>query len=46
MFQRAIQHLDLAEGKGPVTGSYSTNGSVKATHTETYHALPTKTPAQ
>ena len=43
MFSRVLGNLDIATGETPVTGSYETNGTVNATHTEMYVAIPTVT---
>ena len=43
MFSRALGDLDIATGEEVVTGSYVTNGTVNATHTEPYVAIPTVT---
>ena len=42
-FSRVLGDVDLATGKVPVTGSYETNGTANATHTEPYVAIPTAT---
>jgi carboxypeptidase D len=36
MFDRALAHLDIGQGKYPITPTYSTNGTAKATHTEAF----------
>ncbi|CAF9908159.1 hypothetical protein IMSHALPRED_006597 [Imshaugia aleurites] len=43
MFSRVLGNVDLATGEKVVTGSYETNGTVNATHTEPYVAIPTVT---
>ena len=40
MFRRVLGNLTLADGSGPVTGTYSTNGTATATHTESFVPLP------
>ncbi|KAF2123874.1 peptidase S10, serine carboxypeptidase [Dothidotthia symphoricarpi CBS 119687] len=42
LFKRVLDHVTIADGSMVVTGNYSTNGTAKATHTESYVALPTK----
>jgi hypothetical protein len=43
MFQRVLEHLDIATGLEKVTADYETSGIVNATHTEPYVALPSST---
>ena len=43
MFSRVLGNLDIATGEEAVTGSYVTNGTANATHTEPYVAIPTVT---
>ena len=43
MFSRVLGNLDIATGETAVTGNYETNGTVNATHTEAYVAIPTVT---
>lgn len=43
LFGRVLGHVDIATGTEVVTGSYVTNGTVNATHTEPYVAIPTVT---
>ena len=43
MFSRALGNLDIATGETALTGTYETNGTVNATHTEPYVAVPTVT---
>ena len=45
MFQRTLEHLDIAYGKEKVTADYETSGNANATHTESYVALPSSTAA-
>lgn len=40
LFNRTINHVNIADGTMPVTGNLSTNGSPNATHTHTYYSLP------
>ncbi|QIW97326.1 hypothetical protein AMS68_002844 [Peltaster fructicola] len=40
LFNRTIEHVDLASGTKPVTGTLATNGTAQATHTESFVALP------
>ncbi|OCK74270.1 putative carboxypeptidase S1 [Lepidopterella palustris CBS 459.81] len=40
LFNRTINHLNIADGL-PLTSNYSTHGKPKATHTESFVALPT-----
>ena len=40
MFQRALGNLDLATGTEALTGTYETNGTASATHTNQYVAIP------
>ena len=44
-FDRVINHLILADGSKPLTGTYSTNGTANATHTEPFVPLPSTTAA-
>ncbi|KAJ4371744.1 hypothetical protein N0V86_008297 [Didymella sp. IMI 355093] len=45
-FKRVLDHVVIADGSEVVTDDYSTNGTVKATHTESYVPLPpTSTPS-
>ncbi len=43
MFARVLGNVDIATGEEVVTGSYVTNGTANATHTEPYVAIPTVT---
>ena len=43
MFSRVLGNVDIATGDTLVTGSYETNGTANATHTEPYVAIPTVT---
>jgi len=43
MFQRVLEHLDIATGLEKVTADYETSGNASATHTEPYVALPSST---
>jgi hypothetical protein len=43
MFQRVLEHLDIATGLEKVTAEYETEGLANATHTEPYVALPSST---
>ena len=46
MFQRVLANQDIATGDIALTGTYETNGTVSATHTEPFVALPsTSAPA-
>lgn len=36
LFRRVLNQVVVADGSQPVTGDYSTNGTAKATHTESY----------
>ncbi|TVY83356.1 Carboxypeptidase S1-like protein B [Lachnellula suecica] len=45
LFKRVLLHLDVADGTIPVTGNFSTSGDAKATHTNTFWALPSSTSA-
>jgi hypothetical protein len=45
-FKRVLDHVIIADGSMVVTDAYSTNGSAKATHTESFVPLPpTSTPS-
>ncbi|KAH5536671.1 carboxypeptidase [Parastagonospora nodorum] len=45
-FKRVLDHVIIADGSMVVTDNYGTNGSAKATHTESYVSLPpTSTPS-
>ena len=39
-FKRVLDHKIIADGSKIVTDDYSTNGTAKATHTESFVALP------
>jgi len=41
LFRRILDKKIIADGSKLVTGNYSTNGSAKATHTESFVPLPT-----
>jgi hypothetical protein len=41
LLQRSVLGLDIAIGKIVVTGDNATNGTAKATHTESFVLLPT-----
>jgi hypothetical protein len=43
MFNRTINHVNIADGTLPVTEDLSSSGGPNATHTEPYVALPTST---
>lgn len=43
LFNRTIEHVDIATGTEPVTGTLKTNGTAKATHTNSYVPLPSST---
>ena len=43
MFNRTINHLNIADGSVPVTANYSTSGEASATHTEPFVPLPAST---
>ncbi|KAF2089818.1 peptidase S10, serine carboxypeptidase [Saccharata proteae CBS 121410] len=43
MFNRTINHLNIADGTIPVTANLSSVGTANATHTEPYVALPSET---
>ena len=43
IFQRALQHLIIADGTTAVTADYGTTGDATATHTEPFVALPSST---
>lgn len=43
IFKRVLQGLVIPDGKGVVTEGYRTNGTAKATHTESFVALPSAT---
>lgn len=45
LFDRTINHLDIATGEEAVTADLSTNGTAEATHTEPYVPLPSSTAA-
>ena len=42
-FDRVINHEILSDGSKPLTGTYSTNGTANATHTEPFVPLPSTT---
>ncbi|KAF2117169.1 Alpha/Beta hydrolase protein [Lophiotrema nucula] len=45
IFKRVLDHVIIADGSEVVTDTYGTNGSAKATHTESFVPLPsTSTP--
>jgi carboxypeptidase C (cathepsin A) len=45
-FRRVLRHLTISDGAQVVTDEYSTNGTAKATHTESFVPLPpTSTPS-
>lgn len=45
-FKRVLDHVIIADGSAVVTEDYSTNGTAKATHTESFVPLPpTSTPS-
>jgi hypothetical protein len=47
-FKRVLDHLVISDGSQVVTDDYATNGTAKATHTESFVPLPpssTPTPA-
>jgi hypothetical protein len=39
-FKRVLDHVVIADGSVVVTETYGTNGSAKATHTESFVPLP------
>ena len=39
MFQRVLANLDVATGTEALSGTYETNGTATATHTEPYVAI-------
>lgn len=41
LFNRSINHFNIADGTEMVTLTYSTNGTANATHTESFVPLPT-----
>ena len=41
LFNRTINHLDIASGTETITATYETNGTASATHTESFVPLPT-----
>ena len=43
LFTRVLGNLDLATGELPLTGTYESNGTANATHTEPYVAIPSIT---
>ncbi|OCL09502.1 hypothetical protein AOQ84DRAFT_316840 [Glonium stellatum] len=43
LFNRTINHLNIADGSVPVTANYSTSGEASATHTEPFVPLPSST---
>jgi len=43
MFNRTINHFNIADGTMPVTANLTSVGGPNATHTEPYVALPPKT---
>lgn len=43
MFNRTINHMNIADGTLPVTESLSSSGGPNATHTEPFVALPSST---
>lgn len=43
MFKRVLDNVDLATGEEALTGTYETNGTADATHTEPYVAIPSAT---
>ncbi len=43
LFNRTINMFDIATGQKKITADYATNGEAKATHTEPFVALPSKT---
>lgn len=45
MFNRTINHMNIADGTLPVTESLSSSGGPNATHTEPFVALPSSTSA-
>lgn len=45
IFNRTIYHYDIATGEQAVTADLSTDGEAKATHTESFVPLPSKTSA-
>ncbi|KAJ4287681.1 hypothetical protein N0V90_012384 [Kalmusia sp. IMI 367209] len=46
IFKRVLEHLVISDGSQVVTADYGTNGTAKATHTESFVPLPpTSTPS-
>jgi carboxypeptidase D len=43
LFNRTLEHVDIATGLEKVTAEYETTGNANATHTEPYVALPSST---
>ncbi|KAL6721823.1 hypothetical protein ACLMJK_000928 [Lecanora helva] len=43
LFSRVLGNLDIATGEEPLTGTYESNGTANATHTEPYVAIPSIT---
>ena len=43
LFNRTLNHFDVATGEEMVTGTLSSTGQANATHTEPYVPLPTST---
>ena len=43
LFKRVLDHVDVATGSEALTGTYGTNGTADATHTEPYVAIPSVT---
>lgn len=43
MFRRALGNVDIATGGTVVSGTYETNGTANATHTEAFVAIPSYT---
>ncbi|KAF2190662.1 putative carboxypeptidase S1 [Zopfia rhizophila CBS 207.26] len=46
MFNRTINHLNIADGTLPVTANLTTEGDPKATHTEPFVPLPSPTTSE
>lgn len=45
MFNRTINHMNIADGTLPVTDTLSSSGGPNSTHTEPFVALPSSTSA-
>lgn len=45
LFNRTINHWDMATGQTKISGTYRTNGTASATHVEPFVPLPTASAA-